>query len=46
MAAAHAQSEDHKIVAIARETGLDLLDGSGPKDTLAGVEVVIDRAPA
>ena len=46
VAAAHAQSEDHKIVAIARETGLDLLDGSGPKDTLTGVKVVIDRAPA
>jgi hypothetical protein len=42
VAAALAQSEYHKIVAIARETGLDLLDGSGLEGALAGEEVVID----
>jgi hypothetical protein len=42
VAAALAQREDHKIVAIARETGFDLLDGSGLEGALAGVEVVVD----
>jgi hypothetical protein len=42
VAAALAQGGDHKIVAIARETGFDLLDGSGLEGAVAGVEVVID----
>lgn len=37
-----AASEGHEVVKLARQTGFDLLDGSGVTDALSGVEALID----
>jgi len=37
-----AESEGHEVVAIARETGFDLLVGDGLDDALAGADAVVD----
>ncbi|MFL6156933.1 MAG: SDR family oxidoreductase [Marmoricola sp.] len=37
-----ARAEGHDVVEIARETGFDLLDGSGLDEALAGVDSVVD----